>query len=396
MTKKILYISNVPWDTLYGAGSSLRLHFKALEKNFKKNNINADIICRYGLKEFFIKKKVSFSNKHQFLKIHKIVFYLDKFDEIVNFEFKNKKIFFLRLRKKISEFINLIAEIFFYIKIYNMNKKNNYDFVHCNSVLTIGFLNRLKKFRILNKVNTILHVRELLLNPLPTKYKKRLNQINKFVCINDDTKNALSRILNKKKKLDIEVVNNPFSPGILKISKEIDNKFENNITYFAIAGVVTEGKGVEFVINSFLKARLLKSKLLVVGNGNNLKKITEKFRKNDNIKFLGEIKDLGLTNFYKKIDFLIRGEKTTGLGRTVFEALYSGSNIILPKRKNDELLDRNLKSFKKKIKFYKPRSEIELVRLLRSIKHVKKKIKRKNLNNFKYYSSNMINIYSNL
>ena len=58
----------------------------------------------------------------------------------------------------------------------------------------------------------------------------------------------------------------------------------------------------------------------------------------------------------------------------MFEALYSGSNIILPKRKNDELLDRNLKSFKNQIKFYKPRSEIDLVRLLRSIKHVKKKI----------------------
>ena len=102
MTKKILYISNVPWDTLYGAGSSLRLHFQALEKNFKKNNINADIICRYGLKEFFIKKKKSFSNIPKFLKVHKIVFYLDKIDEIVNFEFKNKKNFFLKFRKKIQ------------------------------------------------------------------------------------------------------------------------------------------------------------------------------------------------------------------------------------------------------------------------------------------------------
>lgn len=395
MTKKILYISNVPWDTLYGAGSSLRLHFQALEKNFKKNNIKVDIICRYGLKEFFIKKK-SFSNVPKFLKVHKTVFYLDKIDEIVNFEFKNKKNFFLKFRKKISDFFNLITEIFFYIKIYSINKKNKYDFVHCNSVLTIGFLNRLKKFRILKKINTILHVRELLKNPLPIKYKKRLYEINKFVCINDDTKNALSRVLNKKKKLDIEVVNNPFSPGILKISKEIDNKFENNISYFAIAGVVTEGKGIEFVINSFLKAKLLKSKLLVVGNGVDLKKITEKFRKNDNIKFLGEIKDLGLTNFYKKIDFLIRGEKTTGLGRTVFEALYSGSNVILPRRNDDKLLDRNLKIFKNQIKFYKPRSETELVRFLRSTKYVKKKIKRKNLNNFKYYSSNMINIYSKL
>ena len=85
MTKKILYISNVPWDTLYGAGSSLRLHFQALEKNFKKNNINADIICRYGLIEFFIKKKISFTNTPKFCKIHKIVFFLDGINEIVNF-----------------------------------------------------------------------------------------------------------------------------------------------------------------------------------------------------------------------------------------------------------------------------------------------------------------------
>tara|TARA_Y100000389_G_scaffold199988_1_gene239494 strand:- start:11157 stop:12344 length:1188 start_codon:yes stop_codon:yes gene_type:complete len=395
MKKKILYISNVPWDTLYGAGSSLRLHFQALEKNFKKNNISADVICRYGLKEFFIKKKKSFSNIPKFLKIHKIVFYLDKIDEIVNFEFKNKKNFFLKFRKKISDFFNLITEIFFYIKIYNMNKKNNYDFIHCNSVLTIGFLNRLKKFHILNEVTTILHVRELLINPLPIGYKKEINQINKFICINDDTKNALNVALPKKKKLDIEVINNPFSPGIIKISKKIDDKLKNNITYFAIVGVVTEGKGIEFVINTFLKAKLLRSKLLVVGKGSDFKKMTEKFKKNYNIKFLGEIEDLGLTNFYEKIDFLIRGDKTTGIGRTVFEGLYSGARVILPKHRNDKL-DRYLKSFKNQIKFYKPRSEIELVRLLKSTKHVKERINRKNQNNFKYYSSNMINIYSNL
>ena len=61
----------------------------------------------------------------------------------------------------------------------------------------------------------------------------------------------------------------------------------------------------------------------------------------------------------------------------------------------------NKKNFKKKIydelkknqiKFYKPRSELELVRLFKSIKHKKEK---KIINNLKYYSSNMINIYSN-
>lgn len=393
MTKKILYISNVPWDTLYGAGSSLRLHFQALEKNFKKNNIKADIICRYGLKEFFIEKKKSFS-KPKFLKVHKIVFYLDKIEEIVNFEFKNKKNFFLKFRKKISDFFNIIAEIFFYIKIYNLNKKNNYDFVHCNSVVTIGFLDRLKKFYILNKVTTLLHVRELLINPLPIEYKKKINQINKFICINDDTKNALNVALPKKKK-DIKVIHNPCNPGIIKIAKKIDNKLKKNITYFAIAGMVTEGKGVEFIINSFLKAKLLRSKLLVVGDGSDLKKITKKFKENNNIIFLGTIKNLGLTNFYEKVDFLIRGDKTSGIGRTVYEALYSGSRIILPKHRNNKL-DRYLTSFKNQIKFYKPRSEIELIKLLKSTKNLKKKTKRKNFNNLKYYAINMINIYSSL
>ena len=118
-----------------------------------------------------------------------------------------------------------------------MNKKNNYDFVHCNSVVTIGFLNRLKKFCILNKVTTILHVRELLINPLPIEYKKKINQINKFICINDDTKNSLKRVLSKKKKLDIQVVNNPFSPGIIKISKEIYSKLKKNITLKIMKGV---------------------------------------------------------------------------------------------------------------------------------------------------------------
>jgi glycosyltransferase involved in cell wall biosynthesis len=276
-----------------------------------------------------------------------------------------------------------------------LNKKNNYDFIHCNSVVTIGFLNRLKRFGFLKNLNTILHVRELLVNSLPLKYKKRLNQINRFICISDDTKHALTKVLSKKKKTCVDVINNPFNPGSFKLSTKIQNKLKKNITYFALAGLVTEGKGVEFVLDSFLKAKLAKSILLVVGYGNDFKKLVKKFKRENNIKFLGEIKNLGLTNFYEKIDFLIRGDKTTGVGRTVFEALYSGCKIILPKYNNDKL-DRNLKNFKNEIQYYTPRSKRQLIKLFQSIKRTKNTTKRKKINNLNYYTSSILNVYSKL
>jgi|688.fasta_scaffold341754_2 hypothetical protein len=385
--KKILYISNVPWDTNYGAGTSLRLHLNSLEKFFKKNQISINILCRYGLKEIFFNKKI-ISNNSSYFKIHKIVYALDDLKKIINFEVKEN--LYLQLKKKISSFVNVIAEVIFYIKLYNLFKINNFDIVHCNSLITIGFINRLKKIGLIKKSKIILHVREVALRTLPLKYKQNIKLVDEFICIDEFVKKSLCYSL-KIKSINIHVLNNPFRVGYKKISKKIIKIFKKNKFYFAIIGLINEGKGTEFVIRSFLEAKIKNSEILIVGKGNGI--LSQKYKNKKNIRFLEEIPNLGETNFYNKIDYLIRGDATESYGRTTFEALLSGCKVIIPKN-NYTLISKDLKPFQNLIQYYKIRSKQDLIRILQSLKKYKKQ--KKQSNNFKDYSKKIVEIYKNI
>ena len=60
----------------------------------------------------------------------------------------------------------------------------------------------------------------------------------------------------------------------------------------------------------------------------------------------GLVESLSDTNFYEKIDLLIRGDKTFRTGRTVFEALYQGKEVLIPKSFLMKLKSLNLNILK--------------------------------------------------
>jgi hypothetical protein len=250
--------------------------------------------------------------------------------------------------------------------------------------------NLLKKIGLIKKSKIILHVREVALRTLPLKYKQNIKLVDEFICIDEFVKKSLCYSL-KIKSINIHVLNNPFRVGYKKISKKIIKIFKKNKFYFAIIGLINEGKGTEFVIRSFLEAKIKNSEILIVGKGNGI--LSQKYKNKKNIRFLEEIPNLGETNFYNKIDYLIRGDATESYGRTTFEALLSGCKVIIPKN-NYTLISKDLKPFQNLIQYYKIRSKQDLIRILQSLKKYKKQ--KKQSNNFKDYSKKIVEIYKNI
>ena len=64
-----------------------------------------------------------------------------------------------------------------------------------------------------------------------------------------------------------------------------------------------------------------------------------------------------VNGIYAISDFIIRGEECFGVGRTVYEGLYSGCNVIIQGERQIDLFKiSGYDKFKKKIFFYEPRN----------------------------------------
>ena len=160
------------------------------------------------------------------------------------------------------------------------------------------------------------------------------------------------------------VLNNPFDmSGVIDIDEnlvedELGIKTKDKIV-FSVIGMITEGKGIEFIIKVFMKINNPDLLLLIVGNEKNkyAQNCIKNAKRDKRIKFIGEIKDIN--KIYKITDCVLRGDEKFGIGRTIYEGLYSGCNVILPGDKNkDTIFDEEL--FLNRVGFYSPRDEEEL------------------------------------
>ena len=161
---------------------------------------------------------------------------------------------------------------------------------------------------------------------------------------------------------DSRVINNPFEMSRLKKSDVIDirQKYRNISEckiVILIAGRIHENKGVLFAIEVFNTLKRKDMQLVIAGAGSSryVEKCKAKAANNANIVFIGEQNDMG--DIYILSDYLLRCDNYFCTGRTVYEALYSGCNVIMQidcetdKKEVDEF-DR----FSEKIFFYQSRN----------------------------------------
>tara|TARA_B100000242_G_scaffold228281_1_gene168543 strand:- start:379 stop:1527 length:1149 start_codon:yes stop_codon:yes gene_type:complete len=101
---------------------------------------------------------------------------------------------------------------------------------------------------------------------------------------------------------------------VLRNHIEITNekRVPNTANYLVYAGRISEEKGLEELINSFLESNLVNTKLKIVGEGPKSKNLIDKYGLIKNIEFIGKLEN-------KKVLDLIRGSLAVVTGTKLFE-----------------------------------------------------------------------------
>lgn len=241
---------------------------------------------------------------------------------------------------------------------YKVNQKkidrilNKYDVVHLNSYVLYPMIKK--------KYPMYIHVREVCNANFVVKKLIQLQfyRSHGIIYIDDVVKNALG--IGKR----CIVLNNPIDQSK---TKEVDLAIARNeyhidedetVFSFIVASSGTIEKGLYFIIDSFLRANCEKTRLLIVGP---LK--IEKYADYNNVTFVGEVKQM--EKIYAITDYVLRGDEIFTIGRTIYEGLYSGCNVIIP---GDAELDSvkvfEYQRFKNRIFFYTPRNMESFIKII--------------------------------
>lgn len=235
-------------------------------------------------------------------------------------------------------------------EIFQIIKKNDYDAIHLNSYVLYPLIR--------SKYPMYIHVREICnANWLVKKYiQPYFRRSHGIIYIDHTTKEALG-VMNK-----CIVLNNPFDQrktlevNLQDARKKYHIQGETVFTYIAATTSLT--KGLSFVASAFLKAKCKNARLMIVGP----EKIS-KYAKYSNVTFTGNISQM--EEIYAITDYVLRGDNVAAIGRTIYEGLYSGCNVIIPgndKYGMDSMFECD--KFRKNIFFYKLRDMNSLIQVM--------------------------------
>ncbi len=387
---KIIYISHVPFDSTYGAGTSFRNQIKIVKDNpdqKKQIVIFYRVTIKQYIKYFFLSIKFFFSKKILAIPIF--------CDWDINYDYDHNK----NLLKNEKIFLNRILYEFSSIAIRLLINIFKPDIVHLNSHVLSKFWYRVYSGMPIKKkrFKVICHVRDMISN-LNKESIKKLKFINCFICIDFATKKRLIQecpFLNAK----TVIIPNPFERTLSK--KKLCNlncKTENYDLVIGFVGTLIKDKGICFILDAFSKYRTNKKILfIIVGDGPLYKNLRNKINeiKDINIEMIGLVDSLSQTNFYDKIDLLIRGDKSFRTGRTVFESLYEGKSVLIPQEKNIKIKEPQLYEFKEIVFLYKARNEKSFLKEFDSfVQSHKNIIRKKKRSNFVQYENALFNVYN--
>lgn len=308
---KALVISHVSPSSPYGAATSIKNHIECIRRNMQIDTV---------------------------------------FNE--NFPSRRADYFCLKICPNYSFFSGSALKRLIYrvrsylISFFGLNKIDcsGYDLVHFNSLVLIR--NAVDILSASNgcKPYIVFHVREVLdVNKLGLIDHQNLSKVDLFICIDSVTEN---RLLSVNEKYNTVVITNPVSVNTTVLHPSYDYLSERCVgkKVFAIIGVITPDKGVDFVLRAF---QLLSADccLLIIGDNQSsyARSLLEKYSSCNNIIALGEISNVSESGIYKIIDVLIRAEEFFCVGRTTLEALYSGINVLQPcdldKQENNDMIE---------------------------------------------------------
>lgn len=375
---KIVYIMH-SGNLTYGAAKSLKFILNNQEASY-------DLICTKRLYKIYGENTIRKYTENKVNIIYPM--WLPYEGEVLLLQERTKLSKYKTLRKNLRKYLTKLQALYSRIIIFKIITKNKYDIVHLNSLTLYPLISK--------KYKTIIHIREILDN----KYNDKIFKYVKYACgvifIDHSTKNSFLGlpIIN-----DI-VLNNPIDMTIcntISMENVIKNHKLNisNKTVFSIIGVITESKGVDFIINCFMHLNLDNVILLVVGNGSKdyLEKCMKIVDNNQNIIFTGEVSEI--EDIYFISDYVIRADEQFAIGRTVYEALFSGCDVIMQGQENNHKDMFYDELFFNKIHFYEPRNIIEFTKKIFQLSQTKVK-KNKYMTNIKEYMEQLNIFYENI
>ena len=301
-----------------------------------------------GGEDVAVDSEIKFLSKH--FEIKKVIFenkleniFLDTFFLVTGFNLKSKKI----LNKAINEFnpdliylhnswFKASLSIFKIIeksKIPTIIKLHNFRYYCTKSFLSKNHLNgeefckacgyQGKKYRVINKYFKNSLLKSLLVLIYGKRYFSKLKS-NKFklLVLTEFHKKFLKNKLNINSKVYIH-------PNLITLDSFIDDNKNNTISY---AGRISEEKGVDDLVESFIKADLKDTKLQIIGDGPLAKNLKNKFINNKNIIFHDFIENSNVISLLKGSKAVVTATKLyEGQPTLLCEASLLGVPAIFPK-----------------------------------------------------------------
>ena len=300
-----------------------------------------------GGEDVAVDSEIKFLSKH--FEIKKVIFenkleniFLDTFFLVTGFNLKSKKI----LNKAINEFnpdliylhnswFKASLSIFKIIeksKIPTIIKLHNFRYYCTKSFLSKNHLNgeefckacgyQGKKYRVINKYFKDSLLKSLLVLIYGKRYFSKLKS-NKFklLVLTEFHKKFLKNKLNINSKVYIH-------PNLITLDSFIDDNKNNTISY---AGRISEEKGVDDLVESFIKADLKDTKLQIIGDGPLAKNLKNKFMNNKNIIFHDFIENSNVISLLKGSKAVVTATKLyEGQPTLLCEASLLGVPAIFP------------------------------------------------------------------
>lgn len=162
--------------------------------------------------------------------------------------------------------------------------------------------------------------------------KSSLN-CQKIIVINPDLKEKL--ISNYSADANsIEVISPPIDSKYQPLNKK-NEKFT-----IGTVSALSPRKRTHILVESFLKADIENSKLIIGGNGPELEKLKNIANDDERIEFLGFVDDENMNEFYNSLDLFVFPTSIEGYGMPIVEAMACGKPVITL---NDAIIPSNLK-----------------------------------------------------
>jgi glycosyltransferase involved in cell wall biosynthesis len=349
---KILFVTHD--ISIYGASKSLQ----SLLRPYKKDGVSFDLLINKkirGRNDLGSVRKTFGSNVNNIFEQYLPLDFCWQGAEPLPFIMKVK---------------NFISRLFRY-RVHRLIRENAYDIIHLNSLV----LNPL----ISDDFRFVIHIREIFDGKSPSAVR-RIDKAKGVIFIDDATFNSLP----KRQRSNWVILNNPFDMSSIAGAPDPALPFNaKGKAIVAMIGRMTKAKGTDFVIHSFLNAGLRGTILVIVGNGDEafVKECNRIAGGSEAVHFYGE--EPTIERIYKVADYVIRGEDTPCIGRTVYEGLYSGCEVILPGIESMAIEP----DFADRVHYYAPRSMKDLSVLLQRFDG--KKVEKKSLvSNTEEYAAN--------